>query len=446
MQTRAQKSILIVDDDSQIRKALSEAIRRMGFTVDACDGGEPALEKLRHAEYAMVVTDMNMPTMSGLAFLKEIRRRIGNLPVLVITGFGTVENAVESMKEGATDYLMKPFSYDSLKKSIESMMMRTSGDREIVTASPAMKRLVALAENLAANDITVLILGESGTGKELLARQIQKTSRRKDQPFVPVNCAAIPDTLLESELFGHEKGAFTGALDRKKGKFELANHGTILLDEIGELPLLLQAKLLRVLQEREIDRVGGREPIPVDVRIIATTNRNLARECSEGKFREDLFYRLNVFPLKVPPLRERQEDILALADRFIAQFSSAAGKTITGYTDEAADFLKTHPWRGNVRELENVIQRAVFMCSTDRITLYDLMLDIQDEQNQAVNGKIKDMEKELILRTLKEVNGNKARAAHILGVSVRTIRNKLNEYGKNFPDGEKTASWQDAHA
>ncbi len=441
VQTMCTKPILVVDDDPQMRSALKEAIQRMGYPVVLCDGGAEALGKLQQSAYLLVVTDMNMPKMDGLTFLKEIRRRIGNLPVLVITGFGTVENAVESMKEGATDYLMKPFSFDSLKKALESIINRAAAGKELLAESQEMKRIVALAENLAANDITVLINGESGTGKELLARRIQQTSRRKDKPFIAVNCAAIPDNLLESELFGHEKGAFTGAIERKKGKFELADGGTLLLDEIGELPMMLQAKLLRALQEREIDRVGGKEPIQVDVRVIATTNRNLARECAEGCFREDLFYRLNVFPLKVPPLRERPEDILALTARFIERFSAVAGKNIRGCSDDAIAFLKGRPWRGNVRELENVIQRAVLICTGDLIEPGDLMVDTAEEDDQTANGKIRDMEKELILKTLKDVHGNKTKAAQILGVSVRTIRNKLNEYGKNFPGCEKTAAY-----
>jgi DNA-binding NtrC family response regulator len=384
--------------------------------------------------YSLIVTDMKMPRMDGLTFLKEVRKRVGNLPVLVITGFGTVENAVETMKEGATDYLMKPFSFDTLTKSIESIMARVSPDRDLLTANPDMQRIVQLAGNLAANDITVLITGESGTGKELLARHIHRQSRRKDKPFVAVNCAAIPENLLESELFGHEKGAFTGAAERKKGKVELADSGTILLDEIGEMPMLLQAKLLRVLQEREIDRVGGKEPVKVDVRVIATTNRDLALECAEGRFREDLFYRLNVFPLRVPPLRERPEDIPLLADHFIRNFSAVAGKTIRGCSEEVIADLQQMPWRGNVREFENVLQRAVFLCSSDTVGRGDLMVDHAGPRT-AGNGKLKDMEKDMIMKTLKEVNGNKAKAAKLLGVSVRTVRNKLSEYGQKLPVG-----------
>ncbi len=426
------KPVLIVDDDPQIRLALKEAIQRLGYNTALCDSGADALEKLRQSSYSLVVTDMKMPRMDGLMLLREIRSRIGNLPVLIITGFGTIENAVETMKEGATDYLLKPFSFDTLKKTIESIMMRINNQKEILTADPGMKKIVTLAGNLATSDITVLIYGESGTGKELLARYIHKFSRRKDKPFIAVNCAAIPDNLLESELFGHEKGAFTGAIERKKGKFELASGGTILLDELGEMSMMLQAKLLRVLQEREIDRIGGKEPIQVDVRVIATTNRDLKKECLEGRFRDDLYYRLNVFPVTAPPLRERPDDIPLLASHFAEKFSTLAGKKISGFSENAADLLKNRQWDGNVRELENVIQRAVFLCKGEIIASDDLMLEDTIE-GTGFRGKIRDMEKDLILQTLRDMNGNKTKAAKVLGVSVRTIRNKLNEYRQKFP-------------
>ena len=426
------KPILVVDDSLQMRVALKEAIQKIGHKVVVCENGQDAIEKLHRNSFSLIVTDMKMPKIDGLALLKEVRRSVGNLPVLVITGFGTIENAVETMKEGATDYLMKPFSFDTLKKTIHSIIVRIKHDREILTQDPKMHKVVSIVENLAASDITVLIYGESGTGKELLARQIHRMSRRADKPFIAVNCAAIPDNLLESELFGHEKGAFTGATEKRIGKFELAKGGTILLDEIGEMSMTLQAKLLRVLQEKEIDRIGGNEPIAVDVRIITTTNKDLYKECMEGHFREDLYYRLNVFPVKVPSLRERPGDIPLLAMYFMKKFSVYAGKEIKDFSENAMVTLKNKQWRGNVRELENVIQRAVFLCKEEFINTEDLLLE--DVAGKTwVNGNLKNREKELILQTLKEVNGNKTKAARILGVSVRTIRNKLNEYGKNFP-------------
>ena len=422
------KPILVVDDDPQMRSALKEAIRKIGHDADVCENGHEAIGRISRTAYSLVMTDMKMPGMDGLSLLREIRRRSVSQPVLVITGHGTVENAVETMREGATDYLQKPFSFESLKKAVESVMTRAVQEREILTADPGMEKTLSVARNIAASDITVLIQGESGTGKELLARYVHRAGRRAERPFVAVNCAAIPESLMESELFGHEKGAFTGAVDRKKGKIELANGGTILLDEIGEMPILLQAKLLRVLQEKEVDRVGGREPVPVDVRVIATTNRDLQEECREGRFREDLYYRLNVFPLRLPPLRERPADIALLATSFAEKFSAAESKEIRGFTGEGVALLKGRPWRGNVRELENVIRRAVLLCDREWIGVDHLLFDDPDGTN-GFKGRIRDMEKEMILRTLKEVDGNKARAAEILGVTVRTIRNKLNEYG-----------------
>jgi DNA-binding NtrC family response regulator len=426
------KPILIVDDDPQIRAALNEAMQRLGYDTVLCDSGSSAVDKLKQSDYSLVVTDMKMPRMDGLSLLREIRSRLGNMPVLVITGFGTVENAVKTMKEGAADYLLKPFSFDALKEMIESIMQRVRSEKDILTGDPEMKKIVALAGNLSASDITVLIYGESGTGKELLAKYIHRLSKRADRPFIAVNCAAIPDNLLESELFGHEKGAFTGAIDRKKGKFELADGGSLLLDEIGEMSMVLQSKLLRVLQEKEVDRIGGRDPVSVDVRVIATTNRDLRKECSEGRFREDLYYRLNVFPLKVPPLRERPGDIKVLAEHFLEKFSVLAGKKISGFSEGGMDLISSRPWRGNVRELENAVQRAVFLCSGESVDADDLMLEDSVARGYSA-GKIKDVEKDLILQTLKTVNGNKTKAARILGVSVRTIRNKLNEYSQVCP-------------
>lgn len=421
--------ILVVDDDPQIRLALREAIQRLGYETVLCEGGEQALKRLSQDTFSLLVTDMKMPRMDGLTLLREVRKRSGSLPVLVITGYGTIDNAVETMKEGATDYLVKPFSLESLKKAIQSVMSKTSVERSIVSVNSEMVRVIGLAESLAPTDITVLIQGESGTGKEVIARHVHRMSRRAEGPFIAVNCAAIPDALLESELFGHEKGAFTGAVERRPGRFELADGGTLLLDEISEMSVVLQAKLLRVLQEKEIDRIGAKYPIPIDVRVVATTNKDLRRECAEKRFREDLFYRLNVFPLTVPPLRERPDDILPLSQHFIARYGQLSGKDVRGLTEEALEFLFTRRWSGNVRELENVMQRAVFLCKGAFIDAKDLFFD-DGATAEGYCGKIRDMERDLIMKTLKEVNGNKSRAARLLGVSVRTIRNKLHEYGE----------------
>lgn len=432
MTNKRVKQILVVDDDRQMRLALTEAIRRFGYEVVLSDNGKDALEKIQKMNFSLIITDMKMPAMSGLELLKEVRKISCRLPVLVITAFGTVENAVDTMKEGAMDYLIKPFSFETLKKAIEAIIQKEEQKRQIITINPEMQNILKLAENLAMSDITVLIYGESGTGKEVLARYIHANSKRRDGMFIAVNCAAIPDNLLESELFGYEKGAFTGALEKKLGKFELANGGVILLDEIAEMSLILQSKLLRVLQEKEIDKVGGKKPLPVDVRVIATTNKDLYKQCLEGRFREDLYYRLNVFPLKLLPLRERPEDIPVLASHFADIFSASFGKDISGFTDEAMELLKKHHWRGNVRELENVIQRAVFMCSNGKIGKKDLMLE-DLSYKKPIQGRLKNAEKELILQTLSDVGGNKTKAAKILGVSVRTIRNKLHEYGLKYP-------------
>jgi two-component system response regulator FlrC len=428
------KSILVVDDDQQMRAAMKEAVMRMGYQSVVAEDPVDALKKLEDMSVSMIITDMKMPKMDGLSFIREARKRIGSLPILVITGYATVENAVDVMKEGVCDYLIKPFSFEDLTNTIETIMSRDSNNsKEIITSDGNMKSLLQLTGSVAASDMTVLILGESGTGKEVLARYIHKASRRNKKTLVAVNCAAIPDNLLESELFGHEKGAFTGAVDKKAGKFELAHGGTILLDEIGEMTSTLQAKLLRVLQEKEIDRIGGKQPLPVDVRVIATTNRDLQKEIAEGRFREDLYFRLSVFPIQLPPLRERPEDIKLLAGHFAEKFSKELSKSIAGFTDEAAEFLKTRRWKGNIRELENAVHRAVLIARSELIGVEDFMLEGSVSQVTANEGSIKDMEMDLIAKTLDTTNGNKTQAAKLLGVSVRTIRNKLNGYGKKFP-------------
>ena len=428
------KSVLVVDDDRQMRAALKEAVVRMGYKAAVAENPVDALKILDDISVSMIITDMKMPKMDGLSFIKEARRRIGSLPILVITGYGTVENAVDVMKEGVCDYLMKPFSFEALTGTIELIMSRDQNNgRDIISDDENMKNLLQLAGSVASSDMTVLILGESGTGKEILARYIHKSSRRSKKPLIAVNCAAIPDNLLESELFGFEKGAFTGAVEKKTGKFELAHGGTILLDEIGEMTSTLQAKLLRVLQEKEIDRIGGKQPVPVDVRVIATTNRDLQQEISEGRFREDLYFRLSVFPVQLPPLRERPEDIKLLADHFVGKFAIELNKTFTGFTEEAVEFLKTRKWKGNIRELENAVHRAVLIARNTLIDVEDFMLEEDVSHGTVNNGRIKDMEMDLILKTLENTKGNKTRAAKLLGVSVRTIRNKLNGYGKNFP-------------
>ncbi len=428
------KPIMVVDDDKNMRDALKATIERSGYQVEVTGSPLEALNMLDKNEYALVITDMKMPRMSGLELLKNIRLKSISVPVLVITGFGTVENAVECMKLGAADYIMKPFDFKTLKQAIEKLTGETQRNQsEIITRDERMQYILRLAGEIARTDTTILITGESGTGKELLARYIHRLSNRADKRFVAVNCAAIPENLLESELFGHEKGAFTGATERKPGKFELANEGTLLLDEIGEMPPALQAKLLRVLQEREIDRLGSKEPVPVDIRVIATTNRNLTEEVEKGNFRADLYYRLSVFPIELPPLRERPADITLLAEHFLKLYGRQYGKPLKGIAPDAVKYLLSRQWKGNVRELENVIQRAVIMSQGEYLTV-DVLSNPVSERNATGGGEfrtLKEMEKEMILRTLKATDGNRTKAAEVLGISVRTLRNKLNEYALN---------------
>jgi len=448
--------ILVVDDEGSMRLALSEALSRAGYVVETATDGFDALKRFRKDRFNAVISDVKMPKMSGLEVLKEIKGISPQTPMIMVTAYGTIENAVEAMKEGASDYILKPFSYEDLESAVRRVMLTTprsgqgqgrsigggSKNRDIVTQHPKMRKLLDLARNIAASNATVLIQGESGTGKELLARFMYKNSLRRDKPFVAINCAAVPENLLESELFGHEKGSFTGAVNQRIGKFEMANRGTILLDEISEMSLQLQAKLLRVLQESELDRVGGNTPINIDVRVIATTNENLRRAVDQGKFREDLFYRLNVIPLTIPPLRERKEDIPLLADHFLkvnGEKGKSRGDVII--SQEAQALLLRYDWKGNVRELENFIKRAALVCEDGVIHPRHFFLDGMvkpDSTGVQVGSTLKEMEKQLIIKTLEEVGGNRTRVAKILGISIRTLRYKLNEYrareNKNYDE------------
>ncbi len=442
-----------------MRAALKEALSRAGHAVLTARDGEEGLRMFEERSPNIVISDVRMPRMNGLDLLRAVRTKNRETPFVIITAYASVDDAVSAMKDGATDYLLKPFSADTLDDLFRRVFdngervkavvrprpaeeRATGSKREIITSNTAMTRVVELARKVASSKSTALIHGESGTGKELLSRFIHENSDRANGPFVAVNCAALPETLLESELFGHEKGSFTGAIARKMGKFELADRGTILLDEITEMAPQLQAKLLRVLQEGEVDRVGGAHPTPVDARVIATTNRDIRKAVSEGKFREDLYFRLNVIPLHLPPLRDRTGDIPILISRFIEKFNRLMGKSVTGVDAEAMDALVKNPWKGNVRELENVMERAVLLASGDKITLADLMMEPASPAEMAGEGKtsvsdesmtgpgmtVADMERKLIMRTLERVSGNRTKAAEALGVSIRTLRNKLNEY------------------
>lgn len=452
------QKILVVDDDFAMRAALAESLESCGFDVEMAEDGSVAVKKFRKGNFALVVTDLKMPNMGGMELLKAVKKISPAMPVILVSGYGTVQNAVEAMKEGAAEFLLKPFSLEELEKKVKAVLAadnekamiegpppEESPSREIISRNDRIKAILGMLKSVAGSKSTVLIYGESGTGKELFARHIYMNSDRVKKPFIAVNCAAIPHNLLESEMFGYEKGAFTGALQRTPGKFEMANGGTLLLDEISEMDMGLQAKLLRVLQESEVDRLGGRAPVPVDVRIIATTNADLLERVREKTFRHDLYYRLNVIPVKIPPLRERGDDIQLLIEYFLKRNSEINKKVQPELTREAMEILLAYPWPGNVRELENTMERAVLVCMDGVIRPEHLFLDAPaaggnnpptEHANPAAaaGGTISEMEKRMIYDTLKAVDGNKAEAAKILGVSIRTIRNKLHEYGDSGQD------------
>jgi two-component system response regulator FlrC len=436
------KRVLLVEDDKNESAAIADLFIRAGHRLCAVSDGHAALGKLSDGQYDMVVSELNLPQMSGIDLLMRIKEVNTALPVILIASGICVKEAVEAMKKGANDFIMKPLSPETieciasgfLRASSVEAASATNGKYAIVTKNREMNRLLSDAEEIAGSRASVFIHGESGTGKELFARHIHQCSDRKDKPFLAVNCAALPETLMESELFGYEKGAFTGASARKKGKFEAADKGTILLDEISELDYQLQSKLLRVLQEKEIDRVGGTVSIPVDVRIIATTNRDIEKQIQEEKFREDLYYRLNTIPIHLPPLRERKDDIPLLADYFLKKYNNIESKVVKGLAEDAILALMKKPWRGNVRELENIIERAVLMSKGNIIDEEGLLLNGRPKPAAPVGYplmpevSLRELEKKVIFQTLDRTKGNRTHAADILGISVRTLRNKLNEY------------------
>lgn len=445
------RPILVVDDEPEMRMAVYESLTRSGYNVATAIDGKDAIEKIHSDDFGMVITDMKMPGMDGMNLLKELTRRTLKIPVVMITAYGTIDMAVNAMKLGAYDYIIKPFKYETLEEVIKRALGATGEvpvktclkEREFITADPQMLKLLSMVKIIASSPSTILIQGESGTGKEVAARFVHKMSNRANGPFVAVNCAALPEGLLESELFGFEKGAFTGANTRRVGKFELANGGTLLLDEISEMSLSLQAKLLRVIQEREVDRIGGRLPVPLDIRIVVTTNRSLKNEVERGAFREDLYYRLNVFPVFLPPLRERKGDIPLLAGFFVKKFSLMMGKNCMRISKDAENYLQTMEWKGNIREFENYIERVVILKDGTEITAKDLIDDITEigspvRISRDDNQSMHEMEKDFILKTLENTGGNRTHAAKILGISIRTLRNRLKEYkipegGKNLP-------------
>src|SRR5690349_19681170 len=449
--SHAAERVLIVDDDPATRSGLTELVRAWGFTAEEAADGAEALEKVTAFRPSIVVTDLVMPRMSGIELLKALQPEIENIKVILLTAQGTVDTAVEAVKSGAEDYLTKPLDPNKLQRLLERLaeinrqkrenqaLRRQLNDRgrfgRIIGHSPAMRALYQVLEQAAPTPASMLILGESGTGKELVAQTIHQLSPRANHPFVAINCAAIPDTLLESEIFGHEKGAFTGATDRRAGCFELADRGTLFLDEIAEMTPATQVKLLRVLQERKFRRLGGRQEQAVDVRVIAATNAVPSDAVKSGKLREDLFYRLNVFAIELPPLRKRKEDLPLLIQAFLSEFNARNRKAVSALAPDAMKALEQYNWPGNVRELRNVIERAVILCSGQFIESKHLPPLVAAPTADAVKPTlsitpgttVEEAENRLILMTLEHTRDNKTRAAEILGISLKTLHNKLNK-------------------
>jgi len=450
--------ILLVEDKESLRRVLRLTLENAGYSVCEADDARAALNEISNSRHRLVLTDLRMPHGSGLDVLRAAKTADADVPVIVMTAFGSIDEAVQAMKEGAHDFLQKPVDSNHLlllvDRALEQARLRTEnlllreewakryGFPRILGESEAIKQAVAETQRVAQTEATVLLLGESGTGKELFARAVHHLSNRREKPFVAVNCAAIPETLIENELFGHERGAFTGANDRRQGKFELASSGTVFLDEIGELPLGVQGKLLRAIEERVIDRIGGRAPIPVDVRVVAATNKDLKRAVDDGQFRGDLYFRLAVFPLEIPPLRDRSDDIALLAKEFAAQLGKDLRGRAATITAAALQTLRQHSWPGNVRELENAIERACILSDTlllgaedfeltnsrspsqDESRAFDLSGTLSDVTHRATSA----VERQKILLALASNNGNKPKTAEDLGISYKTLLHKMKEY------------------
>jgi DNA-binding NtrC family response regulator len=452
MTSATNNSVLVVDDEPGMRMALKANFQREGWHVETAAGTSEALGKFQASRFPLVVTDVRMPDGDGFDLMRAVRKEKPSTAVILLTAFGTVPDAVRAMRGGACDYLTKPISFEQLQTAVAGVMQQAANQAAIETEvsagmivgnSPSLLRALDRAQHAARTNADVLIQAESGTGKELLARFIHESSSRCNRPFVALNCAAIPEHLLESELFGHARGAFTGATSFKPGKFELADGGTLLLDEIGEMPLQLQPKLLRALQEREFERLGDNRNIHVDIRVIATTNVSLQRKIEEATFRADLYYRLNVIPLSLPPLRERRADIPILAEFFVRQFAKEAGVPVTMLKEEFIEGLQAHTWPGNIRELGNFIKRVLTLNESGEIDAGHLNQEhlnqelphaIQPSSSKGrssvlVGASMREVERQLLERTLETTGGNRTRAAAVLGVSLRTVRNKIREYG-----------------
>ena len=433
-------AVLIVEDDANLREAIFDTLNSDALPVLTAASGPLALEILNRNDVGLVISDLNMEPMDGATLLGEIRQQHPALPAVLMTAHGTIENAVDSMRNGAVDYLVKPFEADELQRVVAKYLKKIEKTGRPVAADPSSCELLRIAERVATTEATVTLSGESGCGKEVIARFIHDQSPRREQPFVAINCAAIPENMLEAVLFGYEKGAFTGASNAHAGKFEQAQNGTLLLDEISEMDLGLQAKLLRVLQEREIERIGGRKTLTLNVRVLATTNRDLRRYVADGEFREDLYYRLNVFPLHIPPLRERPLDILPLSEMILSRHKSEAPAPVVLST-EAQQKLTEHSWPGNVRELENLLQRTLILLQGQSIEVADLAFERCDESIAAADagdlqGGLRNREYQLIIEALQSHPGKRSAVAESLGISPRTLRYKLarmREEGIDIP-------------
>ena len=452
-------SILIVEDEAKMRRLLELNLGEDGLTTFSAGDAETGLKLLRENSIDLVLTDLKLPGINGLEFLQSIKHQNAALPVVVMTAFGSVETAVEAMKAGASDYVLKPFSLTEMRmvihkeldvrtlreenRSLREALGKRYAHPNVVARSPKMQEVLAIVERVAPTNSTVLLGGESGVGKDLIARAIHEKSRRASGPFIKINSTAIPENLLESELFGFEKGAFTGAVASKPGKFELADKGTLFLDEIGDVPPATQVKLLRVLQEREFERLGGTRTVKVDVRLIAATNRDLREALEQGTFREDLYYRLNVVPIDIAPLRERKEDIPDLVNLFISHFDDESRKTVEGITPEAMQILVNYHWPGNVRELQNIIERACALAKGDVLEATDIHID--QRPAKSANGQpgflpdgmtLEQWEDEMVQEALRRANGNKSQAARLLGLSRNALRYRLSKIGI-ADEGEK---------
>ncbi len=444
---KSKPCIMIVDDEEIVRTSLTSWLLEDDYEVFALDSGKHALEELKKRDYDLMLVDLKMPEMDGLQLMKEVKKELPDLPVIIMTAYATVDTAVKAIKEGAYDYLMKPFDPEEISITIKKIIKQQRLEQEniylrkelakqfqfhqLYSKNKKMQEIFELIKTIAKTDVTVLIHGETGTGKELIARAIHAESLRKDRPFIVVSCASLTETLLESELFGHEKGSFTGATNTVKGMFEVADKGTILLDEIGDISQKLQMDLLRVLETREIVRIGSTVPIPVDVRVIAATNRDLDKAIDNGTFREDLYYRLNVITIDIPPLREKPEDIVLLVEQMIEKFNMETGKSIKKVDEDAMAALMQYRWPGNIRELKNVIERSIVLAKNDIITLNEIGSTINrntGETNKAKNMSLDSMEKNHIAAVLKNNNWNISASAQILGIDRTTLYNKIKKY------------------